>query len=139
MAKKPPRLTDEDCDTMYLVPGDRKVWSMLTEIYYIYNTVTRPSNGCLGHTCVLCHTCSCQAIEGAALRAEVGYSSTFIFESCPGLDDPDLHTPRDDMGGPGSQRECPECMDMEQEFPLLTQGAAASAFEILEPIEPSKQ
>lgn len=49
-----------------------------------------------------------------------------------GLDDPDLHTPRDDMGGPGSQRECPECMDLDQEFPLLTQGTAAAAFEILE-------
>jgi len=34
-----------------------------------------------------------------------------------GLDDPDLHTPRDDMGlltPGGSARACPECMDMEQ-------------------------
>lgn len=36
------------------------------------------------------------------------------------------------MGGPGSLRECPDCMDLAQEFPLLTQGTAAAAFEILE-------
>jgi hypothetical protein len=30
-------------------------------------------------------------------------------------------------------------MDMVEEFPLLTQGAAGSAFEILEPNEPTKK
>jgi hypothetical protein len=58
----------------------------------------------------VCTTTACCSDNTA--YHEQGFSSTFIFESCPGLDDPDLHTPRDDMGGPGSLRECPSCMDM---------------------------